>query len=105
MASKIKVLWLQVGRKNRLWRESKNYLNLKNSGEKGAMNKLLSLIQDENGQLSMMRMMALLFVLSYIVEQQKYVWLGGAAPDLQSLILALGSIGFKIIQKPFEKKA
>lgn len=68
------------------------------------MSKFLTLIQDENGQLSMMRMMALLFVLSYIVEQQKYIWLGGAQPELQSLIMALGAIGFKVLQKPFEKK-
>lgn len=68
------------------------------------MKKLLSLIEDENGQISIVRAMALIFVISYVIEQQKHVWMGGAAPDFQSLLVTLGSIGFKVIQKPFEKK-
>ncbi len=67
------------------------------------MSKLLSLLQDENGQLSMIRMMAILFVLNYIVQDQSAYWVGGERPDMQALFMALGTIGFKIIQKPFEK--
>lgn len=67
------------------------------------MNKLLSIIQDENGQLSMIRVMGVVFCLSFIVEWQKYVWMGGEPPDINTLIATMATFGFKIIQKPFEK--
>ncbi len=68
------------------------------------MSKILSLFQDENGQLSMIRMLTLFFVLNYIVKDQGAFWTGSVGPDLQTLTMALGAIGFKLIQKPFEKK-
>ncbi len=69
------------------------------------MNKFLSLFQDENGQLSAVRAMAFLFVINYIVKDQAAFWMGGDSPGINSLVVALGSIGFKVLSKPFEKKA
>ena len=64
---------------------------------------ILSFLQDENGQLSMTRMLAFMMVMSYIAQDIGAAFWGMTEPDLQSLIATLASMGFKIIQKPFEK--
>jgi len=65
--------------------------------------KILSFLQDENGQLSMMRMLAFMMVISYIAQDIGASFFGMDKPDLQSLIATLTAIGFKLVQKPFEK--
>lgn len=69
------------------------------------MNKLLSIIEDDNGSLSMMRVMGIVFALSFIVEWQRSVWMGVPyTPDWGTLTATLSMFGFKVIQKPMEKK-
>jgi hypothetical protein len=65
--------------------------------------KILSFLMDENGQLSMIRMLAFMMVLSYIAQDIGAAFFGMAKPDLQSLVATLTAIGFKLVQKPFEK--
>ncbi len=68
------------------------------------MGKLLSLLEDENGTISMMRVMGVIFALSFIVEWQRAIWLGQVyTPDWNTVIMTLGTFGFKVVQKPFEK--
>lgn len=63
----------------------------------------ISFLQDENGQLSMMRILAFMMTVSYIAQDIGAAFYGISEPDLQSLIATLTAIGFKIVQKPFEK--
>ncbi len=68
------------------------------------MNRLLTIIEDDNGNLSMMRVMGIIFAISFVVEWQRSVWLGSPyVPDWGTLVATLGMFGFKVIQKPFEK--
>jgi len=68
------------------------------------MNKLLSVIQDENGQISTMRCVGIIFAISFIVEWQRAVWTGiDYNPDWGTLTATLATFGFKVIQKPFER--
>ncbi len=68
------------------------------------MNKFLGMLQEENGQLSTVRMLAWLFVINYLVKDQCAFWTGGESPGINTLVAALGAIGFKVLSKPFEKK-
>lgn len=69
------------------------------------MNRLLSIIEDDNGNLSMMRCMGIIFAVSFVVEWQRAVWMGlSYVPDWGTLTATLGMFGFKVIQKPMEKQ-
>ena len=67
---------------------------------------IMSIFQDENGQLSMTRMVLLLIVLCIVTEWQRAIWSGAHSwtPDMWKLSLLGGMSGMKLIQKPFEKK-
>ena len=67
------------------------------------MNRVLSIFEDENGTLSFIRMIGAVFALSFIVQWQKAIWIGGDMPGVEELVTMLATFGFKIIQKPFEK--
>lgn len=79
------------------------------------MNRLLSILQDENGQLSTMRVGLLIIVLCFATEWQYAIWSGavtqpaegltGYVPDVKTLVAIFGAFGFKTLQKPFERKA
>jgi len=67
-------------------------------------NKWLNIIQDEQGNVSMIRIMGVIFAISFVVQWQRSVWLGVDGPGIEELIATLGAFGFKVLQKPFEKK-
>jgi hypothetical protein len=67
---------------------------------------IMSIFQDENGQLSMTRMVLLLVTLCIVTEWQVAIWLSDGAwtPDAWRMSILGGTGVMKLIQKPFEKK-
>ncbi len=70
------------------------------------MNKWLSILADDNGQLSTTRVVLLLVVICIATEWQYAIWTAVTwTPSTWELAVLGGATGLKIIQKPFEKKA
>lgn len=69
------------------------------------MDKLLSILEDENGRLSTTRMVFLLVASCIVTEWQHAIWSGIPwAPDAWRLSILGGTSVVKLIQKPFENK-
>ncbi len=70
------------------------------------MKKLLEFLQEQNGDFSSARLFAFSAVVSCIVDWQHAVWTGAGVwhPDLSTIGLVLGTVGFKVAQKFGENK-
>ena len=69
------------------------------------MDKLLSILEDENGRLSTTRVVFLLVAMCIVTEWQYAIWSGIQwTPDAWRLSILGGTSLVKLIQKPFEKK-
>jgi len=67
--------------------------------------KIFEFIQEDNGAFSSTRLLTLSVVISAIIEWQHAIWtLGGIwHPDWSTVGLISGVLGFKVIQKKYEK--
>ena len=69
-------------------------------------NALTSLLSENDGSLSTMRVAMMLIVLGYVVNSVIVTWKTGAmaAPDWATVTTLLGTFAAKAVQKPFESK-
>ncbi|GAB62651.1 MAG: hypothetical protein DWB56_14905 [Candidatus Jettenia sp.] len=67
--------------------------------------KLLEFLQENDGGLSASRLFPFVIMCCMATDWMHAVFTAGAwKPDIQLIILFLGAMGFKVLQKPFENK-
>lgn len=69
------------------------------------MNKLLTFVKENNGQLSSIRLFSVVSVFCMATDWMHAVFtVGKWSPDVELIALVLGTITAKVVQKPFEEK-
>lgn len=69
------------------------------------MNKIFEMIEEDNGGISQIRVVAFLFASCMATEWIHAIFTTGIfAPNMTSISLVLGALGMKVVQKPFEQK-
>jgi hypothetical protein len=67
--------------------------------------KLLEFFQEDNGNLSSVRLFNFAIIASAIIDWQRAVWtMGKWSPDIQVVALVFGILGLKVWQKGGEEK-